>query len=87
MITLAEIKKFYPSDLHKFDRSILREYLQYLILSIIFSHKIGEKLSFLGGTRLRVVNHSQRFSEDIDFDSSGYICSADCIPNRNIHFE
>lgn len=69
MISLAEIKKFYPSDIHKFDRGLLREYLQYLILSIIFSHKIGRKLSFLGGTCLRIVYGSSRFSEDIDFDN------------------
>lgn len=69
MITLSEIKKFYPSEIHRFDRGLLREYLQYLILSIIFSHKLGNKLSFLGGTCLRIVYGSKRFSEDIDFDN------------------
>jgi len=69
MISIEEIKKFYPSDIHKFDRGLLREYLQYLILSIIFSHKIGRKLSFLGGTCLRIVYDSKRFSEDLDFDN------------------
>jgi predicted nucleotidyltransferase component of viral defense system len=69
MISLAEIKKFYPSDIHRFDRGLLREYLQYLILNIIFSHKIGRKLSFLGGTCLRIVYGSKRFSEDLDFDN------------------
>ena len=69
MISIEEIKKFYPSDIHKFNRGLLREYLQYLILSIIFSHKIGRKLSFLGGTCLRIVYDSKRFSEDLDFDN------------------
>jgi predicted nucleotidyltransferase component of viral defense system len=69
MITLTEIKNFYSSDISKFDRSILREYLQYLILSIIFTHKLGSKLSFIGGTCLRIVYGSQRFSEVIDFDN------------------
>jgi len=71
MISLGEIKKFYPSDIHRFDRGLLREYLQYLILSMVFSHKIGRKLSFLGGTCLRIVYGSARFSEDIDFDNKG----------------
>lgn len=69
MITLDNIKMFYPSDLHQYDRGLLREYLQYLILSIIFSHKTGGKLSFLGGTCLRIVHGSKRFSEDLDFDN------------------
>ncbi|MEI6887406.1 MAG: nucleotidyl transferase AbiEii/AbiGii toxin family protein [bacterium] len=69
MITLEEIKKFYSSDLQKFDRGLLREYLQCLILSIIYTSKIGAKLSFLGGTCLRIVYGSKRFSEDLDFDN------------------
>jgi len=43
--------------------------LQYQILSIIYKHKIGLKLSFLGGTCLRIVYKSNRFSEDLDFDN------------------
>src|SRR3989344_6174307 len=69
MISIEEIKKFYPSDIHKYNRGLLREYLQYLILSLIFSHKIGRKLTFLGGTCLRIVYGSKRFSEDLDFDN------------------
>ncbi|MBD3329511.1 nucleotidyl transferase AbiEii/AbiGii toxin family protein [Candidatus Dojkabacteria bacterium] len=69
MLSIQEIKNQYPTDLHKFDRGLLREYLQYQILGIIFSHKIGLKLSFLGGTCLRIVHKSKRFSEDLDFDN------------------
>ncbi len=69
MLSLEEIKKQYPSDLHRFDRGILREYLQYLILEIIFSTDISRKLSFLGGTCLRIVHGIRRFSEDLDFDN------------------
>jgi len=69
MISLEEIRKFYASDMQLFDRGLLREYLQYEILSIIFSHKLGRKLSFLGGTCLRIVYGTNRFSEDIDFDN------------------
>jgi predicted nucleotidyltransferase component of viral defense system len=50
-------------------RWILREYLQYLILKAIYESKYGQHLVFLGGTSLRIIYGSQRFSEDIDFDN------------------
>lgn len=69
MISLNEIKQFYPEKLHAFPRSLLREYLQYKILEIIFNSPYADKLSFLGGTALRICYGSTRFSEDIDFDN------------------
>lgn len=69
MIDLSQIKNSYSSDLHKFERGMLREYLQYQILAIIFTHPLARKLSFLGGTCLRIVHGLPRFSEDIDFDN------------------
>jgi predicted nucleotidyltransferase component of viral defense system len=69
MLSIEEIKKQYPSDIHKFERGLLREYLQYLILEIIFSSNISTKLFFRGGTCLRIVHGSKRFSEDLDFDN------------------
>ena len=68
MISLQEIKKHY-SGLDGFERSILREYLQYKILDIIFKSKISHKLSFLGGTAIKICFNSSRFSEDLDFDN------------------
>jgi len=38
-------------------------------LGIIFSHPISKKLSFLGGTCLKIVYGLKRFSEDLDFDN------------------
>lgn len=69
MLDFTQIKQAYPENLHQFDRGLLREYLQYLILSLIFNHPISRKLSFLGGTNLRIVHGLPRFSEDIDFDN------------------
>jgi predicted nucleotidyltransferase component of viral defense system len=69
MLSIEEIKKQYPSDIHKFERGLLREYLQFLILEIIFNSNISTKLSFLGGTCLRIVHGIKRFSEDLDFDN------------------
>jgi predicted nucleotidyltransferase component of viral defense system len=68
MIILKELKKYY-SSLEGFDRSILREYLQYKILYIISKSKIAYKLSFLGGTAIKICYGSTRFSEDLDFDN------------------
>ena len=69
MISLSQIEQYYPENLRGFKKNILREYLQYKILEIIFNSKLAAKLSFLGGTALRVVHDNTRFSEDLDFDN------------------
>ncbi len=71
MLSIDEIAKEYPKELQPFKRFILKEYLQYKILDFIFKNKIGDKLSFLGGTALRIIHNNQRFSEDLDFDNFG----------------
>ena len=71
MLDLATIKKSYPENLQPFERFILREYLQYKILQNIFDSMYGKSLCFLGGTALRIVHNSTRFSEDLDFDNFG----------------
>ncbi|MDO8529064.1 MAG: nucleotidyl transferase AbiEii/AbiGii toxin family protein [bacterium] len=71
MLSVQEIEKYYPENIKSFKRNMLREYLQYKILQIIFSSKQAEKLSFLGGTALRIVHGNTRFSEDLDFDNFG----------------
>ncbi|MBA3047017.1 nucleotidyl transferase AbiEii/AbiGii toxin family protein [Patescibacteria group bacterium] len=68
MINISELKKYYP-NLNGFEKNILREYLQYKILDIIFRSKIANKLSFLGGTAIKICYGSSRFSEDLDFDN------------------
>ncbi len=69
MLELNEIKRFYPESLHSFDSFLLKEYLQYKILEIIFSGQFANKLCFIGGTNLRIIHENQRFSEDLDFDN------------------
>jgi hypothetical protein len=71
MLTLKEIEKQYPDNLKPFRRNILREYLQYKMLEIVFNLPPANKLSFLGGTALRVLYGNTRFSEDLDFDNFG----------------
>lgn len=71
MLTLSQIEQQYPESLRPFKRALLREYLQYKILEIIFASEFAQKLSFLGGTALRIVYGNERFSEDLDFDNFG----------------
>jgi predicted nucleotidyltransferase component of viral defense system len=70
MLGLSEIAKYYPENLRGYQRFIIREYLQYKILQIVFDNTIyANKLCFLGGTCLRLVHENTRFSEDLDFDN------------------
>jgi len=69
MLDIQEIEQYYPENLRIFKRFMLREYLQYKILEIVFNGPFAEKLVFLGGTCLRLVYGNQRFSEDLDFDN------------------
>lgn len=71
MITLDEIRAGYPPELQDRTPFLLREYLQYRILQVIFSTDQGRQLVFHGGTCLRLIHQNRRFSEDIDFDNRG----------------
>jgi predicted nucleotidyltransferase component of viral defense system len=52
-------------------RGILREYLQSQFLSFFYAQPKSSKLSFVGGTSLRLLRNLNRFSEDLDFDNLG----------------
>ncbi|MCP5103700.1 MAG: nucleotidyl transferase AbiEii/AbiGii toxin family protein [bacterium] len=69
MLELRKIETYYDEQVRVFKRNILREYLQYKILEILFNSNSSRKLSFIGGTSLRIVHNINRFSEDLDFDS------------------
>lgn len=71
MINIDAIKSFFPEQMHGYRKDILREYLQCVMLEILFDNPIGQHLTFLGGTCLRIVHDNQRFSEDLDFDNDG----------------
>lgn len=68
---LKEIRKWFDTDLKGKENMMLREYLQYEILKIIFASKHGNAYTFIGGTCLRIINDTDRFSEDLDFDNIG----------------
>ena len=71
MLDFKQIESFYPENLRVFKRNLMREYLQYKILSIIYDSPYGQKLAFMGGTALRIAYEHSRFSEDLDFDNLG----------------
>ena len=74
MIDLEYIRSFFPPSIareSRFDRYMLKEYLQLMILDYLAATPHIHKLSFIGGTNLRLVQGIDRFSEDLDFDCKG----------------
>ena len=71
MISIDQIRAFYPTMAADKDQFLLKEYLQYRILRLIYASEHGRQLVFLGGTCLRLVHGNPRFSEDLDFDNRG----------------
>lgn len=49
--------------------NIRREYFQHLFLSYFYQQKKARNVLFKGGTNLRILHNSPRFSEDLDFNS------------------
>lgn len=74
---INDIKELYRyfdeiiTEQEKFQRFVLKEYLECLALDYISKHKYGNKLVFIGGTSLRLIYNIDRFSEDLDFDNKG----------------
>ena len=52
-------------------QNVVREYCQHLFLSYLYQNPGSEKLLFKGGTALRIILKSPRFSEDLDFTGTG----------------
>ncbi len=71
MLSLKEIQKFYSESLHHAGEFLIREFLQYKILEIIYDSEYANSLVFMGGTCLRLIHGNNRFSEDLDFDNRG----------------
>jgi predicted nucleotidyltransferase component of viral defense system len=51
--------------------NLAREYCQHLFLSAFYRQAGSERILFKGGTALRIVFSSPRFSEDLDFSGFG----------------
>jgi predicted nucleotidyltransferase component of viral defense system len=71
MLNFEDALKRYPERLRGFKENILKEYLQYRILDIIYGSTYGNHLVFIDGTSIRIAHRGMRFSEDLDFDNRG----------------
>ncbi len=72
MLSIQAIKAKYTDEIfRKNPKAVLVEYLQHEFLDSIFKQVNSELLSFIGGTAIRIVYNSLRFSEDLDFDNLG----------------
>jgi len=75
MISIDQIKNFYPAVMSGnavFLKHILKEYVQLLVLDYLSSTRYVRKMTFIGGTNLRLVKGIDRFSEDLDFDCKNF---------------
>ena len=71
MIDLNYISSYYPAHIATradFQKHILKEYIQLMVLDYLSSSPYIGKLAFIGGTNLRLIKGIDRFSEDLDFD-------------------
>jgi len=65
-VTLQEYAKKYKMD----QFTVLREYLQIIFLNNFFKLSKPGDIFFKGGTALRLMYNSPRFSEDLDFNTA-----------------
>ncbi len=75
MIELEQIKAYFPIELREnttFQKYMLKEYIQLMILDFLSTSQYVKKIVFIGGTNLRLVKGINRFSEDLDFDCKGF---------------
>src|SRR3989304_1704405 len=56
---------------HTTELNIAREYCQHLFLGAFYAESGSERVMFKGGTALRILYGSPRFSEDLDFSGFG----------------
>lgn len=68
MISLGEIKRL-AIKYQTTEQSVIREYFQHLFLSYFYQQPISSSVYFKGGTALRIIYNSPRFSEDLDFSA------------------
>lgn len=75
MMQIESIKNFFPAEIREnasFQKYMLKEYIQLLILDFLSTTPFIKKIVFIGGTNLRLVKGIDRFSEDLDFDCKDF---------------
>lgn len=69
MLSVDEIERL-AGRLHTSDQNVAREYAQNVFLTHLYADPGSDGLLFKGGTSLRIVYQSPRFSEDLDFTAA-----------------
>ncbi|HID43362.1 MAG TPA: nucleotidyl transferase AbiEii/AbiGii toxin family protein, partial [Archaeoglobaceae archaeon] len=72
MLSFDLIKKLAKKHQTKLD-NIVREYIQHLFLFFLYQQKEADCLYFKGGTALKIIYQSPRFSEDLDFNFKNFL--------------
>jgi len=70
MITGNEIRRL-ATEQQTTEQNVAREYAQHLFLAGFYQQRGAQRVMFKGGTALRIVYGSPRFSEDLDFSGFG----------------
>lgn len=71
MVDISLIKSFFPAQIRDnqlFEKHMLKEYIQLMILDYLSTTPFIRKLCFIGGSNIRLVKGIDRFSENLDFD-------------------
>ncbi len=71
MNDLSYIRGFFPPAMAEnalYQKHILKEYVELMALEWLSGSAYSDKLVFIGGTNLRLIQGIDRFSEDLDFD-------------------
>jgi len=71
MITVETLEKLARHHRISLFPNIVREYFQHVFLEQLYRLDEAERMLFKGGTALRVIYGSPRFSEDLDFSLFG----------------
>lgn len=75
MIQTEQLSQFFPPLIQEnpgFRKYMMKEYIQLLMLDFLSTTSYIRKISFIGGTNLRLVKGIDRFSEDLDFDCKDF---------------
>jgi len=75
MLNVEQIQNHFPplineNPAHK--KYMIKEFIQLMILNFLATSKFAKKITFIGGTNLRLVKGIDRFSEDLDFDCKDF---------------
>lgn len=75
MMPLELLKNFFPQamrEIPSFQKYMLKEYMLLFILDFLSTTSFIKKITFIGGTNLRLTKGIDRFSEDLDFDCKNF---------------